>query len=941
MPQQQTPPFLHDVAAHVLAHHDPRDVTVVLPSQRAARKFHAIYAALRGGEAGWLPRTDTLNGLLRKATGLKPLSSMEAIARLYLAHKALPWEGEGGGFASFLQWGRLALQDFNELDQYLCPVDQVLTNLCDIKDLEHWNLQRDELSQAQKRYLAQYMRLNPLYHAFHAAMAADGVGNGGAIARRAAETGQIDGFGHVVLAGMSALTPAEMTYLKRLQKADRLTVFADADVAYVQPGWEAGEFIAEQQAHLPLKPLSNRLSSNQPRLKFVGCSTQVFEAQYVRATLHERIGQGERLDDTAVVLPDGKTLSLLMQSLDLGEGRVNVTMGLAWSEGPVADFFEGVLRMVMREGTSWRHDEVRALLSHPVAKVLGGSSLPKDAARFLAELARKHWVWVGREEVGELRDGPVKSLLSRLAALRLREPGAFLAALETWCGEVQRELDEREAQADPWIRASWRAVVDAVGVCARFQAKHGVFEALRDVRDLVFQVLNQERIDLRGEPEKGLQVMGIIETRALDFKRVIVLDCNEGTLPKTSRSDSFIPFDLRASLGLPSRHRREAIYAHYLYRLLNRAEEVVLVYRKDDEENEPSRYLKQLEQAFQPGGQPLEIQHEILESALPEQRPEIPELRWTTFAEKRAREWAEHGMSPSALNTLIQCPRNFYYQYLLRMREPEAVEEAMTSSQFGSIVHQVFEKGLEQAKDRPVTIEDLRAVTEAMHGLLDEAVADHYNPQLMAVGENRIWRQLAEETVQALVDQEVSELKKGAQRTLRGLEISLRAEFDLPAPVGKVTLYGKADRVDVEGGHPVMIDYKTGKVEAKELELKGAEAWMDQIQQGKHPKALQLLVYAVIALRGLDAHGIPTPTPIPDHPGVRAGIRSGRRARSGLMHLKWDGMDTLTPEHAQAFLGWLAQHLETLYTGEVALQHNADAQYCPYCVVLDSKSNYF
>ena len=138
-----------------------------------------------------------------------------------------------------------------------------------------------------------------------------------------------------------------------------------------------------------------------------------------------------------------------------------------------------------------------------------------------------------------------------------------------------------------------------------------------------------------------------------------------------------------------------------------------------------------------------------------------------------------------------------------------------------------------------------------------------------------------------------------------------------------------------------MIDYKTGKVEAKELVLKGAEAWMDQIQQGKHPKALQLLVYAVIALRGLDAHGIPTPSPIPDHPGVRAGIRSGRRARSGLMHLKWDGTDTLTPEHAQAFLGWLAQHLETLYAGEIALQHNTDAQYCPYCVVLDPKSNYF
>lgn len=935
------PTFLHAVAAHVLEAHAPREVTVVLPSQRAARRFHAIYAELRGGGPGWLPATDTLNGLLLKATGLSPVSGMEAMARLYLAHKEVPWEGEVGGFASFLQWGRLALQDFNELDQYLCDVDKVLVNLCNIKDLEHWNLGQDELSDAQKRYLAQYMRLNPLYHAFHAGMAADGVGTGGAIARQAAASGRIDGFGHVVLAGMSALTPAEMTYLKRLQKAERLTVFADADVAYVQPGWEAGEFIAEQQAHLPLKPLSNRLGQTPPRLKFVGCSTQVFESQYVRSALHKRIGAGDRLDDTAVVLPDGKTLSLLMQSLDLGDGRVNVTMGLAWTESPVADFFEQVMRMVLRPGTQWRHDEVRALLSHPVAKALGGADLPVDAARFLGQLARRHWVWIGGKDVAALKEGPVKALLTRLAALRVAEPGAFLAALEAWCGEVQRALDERGDAVDAWVRASWRPVVEAVGTCARFQAKHGVFEGLRDVRDLVFQVLNQARIDLRGEPEKGLQVMGIIETRALDFKRVIVLDCNEGTLPKSSRFESFIPFDLRASLGLPSRHRREAIYAHYLYRLLNRAEEVVLVYRKDDEENEPSRYLKQLEQAFQPGGRPLAVEHEVLESALPEQRPEIPQLAWSAFAEARAREWAQHGMSPSALNTLLQCPRNFYYQYILQMREPEVVEEAMTSSQFGSVVHQVFEEGLKRAVNRPVTVEDLQGVTAAMGGLLDEAVAKYYNPQLMLLGENRIWRQLAEETVAALVKQEIAELESGAQRTLRGLEIALRAEFELPAPVGKIALYGKADRVDVEDGHPVMIDYKTGKVEAKELALKGAEGWVDQIREGKHPKALQLLVYGVIALRGLDAHGVPTSTPAPDHPGVRAGIRSGRRARSGLMHLKWDRTDVLTSEHADAFLAWLAEHLEALFCGDIAIQHNEDAQYCPYCVTLDPKSNYF
>lgn len=940
-------PFLEHVAAHVLQHHGEREVTVILPSQRAAQRFLKAYARLRNNRPGWLPKTDTLNGLLRKAAGRTPISSMEALARLYLAHQSVPKPDgtavEPGGFASFLQWGRLALQDFNELDQYLCPVAEVLKNLTDIKELDHWHVEDPEqLSQAQKRYLEQYMRLLPIYKHLHAGMEADHVGTGGAIARKAAEEGQTEGFGHVVLAGMGALTPAEMAYLKRLAQAERLTVFADADLEYVKPGWEAGEFISEQQRHLPVRPLANRLAHSAPSLRLVGCSTRVFECQYVRKSIHEWLSEGQSLDDTVVVLPDGRTLSMLMQSLDLGEAPVNVTMGLAWSESPVADFFDLIFRMVARTGKSWRHDELRALLSHPVTKVIGGAGLARDAHQVLGRLARRHWVWVGEQELNETPNGPVKALLQQLQPLRESEPQAFLQALTHWCGQVQTALDDPDRANDPWLPASWQPVVEAVNVCAQFHHQHGVFEGLRDVRDLVFQVLNQERIDLRGEPDQGLQIMGIIETRALDFKRVVVLDCNEGTLPKTSRTDSFIPYDLRAALKLPMRHQKEAIYAYYLYRLLNRAEEVTLVYLKDDPDNEASRYLKQLEQAFKPGGRSLHIAHENLESQLPMPRPEIQDIAWTAFAENRARTWASNGISPSALNTMTQCPRNFYYQYLMRMREPDSVEEVVSTARLGSMIHEVFEKGLEEAMNRPIRISDLESIAEHVSELLDAAVVRWYNPSLMQLGENRISRTLAEETIIALVEQEVRELKAGAQRTLRGLEIALQTEVTFPDPIGPTAFFGKADRVDVEDGHPVMIDYKSGKVEASELKL--GEDWTEKLSAGKRPKALQLLMYAAIAMRGFDAHGIPLSpgaTPDPNHPGAHAGIRSGRRARSGLMKLEFEKSPTITHSTADAFLNWVAEQLGALYSGEVALRHSEDQRFCPYCVVLDPVADYF
>jgi RecB family exonuclease len=415
-----------------------------------------------------------------------------------------------------------------------------------------------------------------------------------------------------------------------------------------------------------------------------------------------------------------------------------------------------------------------------------------------------------------------------------------------------------------------------------------------------------------------------------------VLDCNEGTLPKTSRADSFIPFDLRAALNLPNRHRKEAIYAHYLYRLLNRAEEVVLVYLKDDDEHEPSRYLKQLEHAFKPGGQALEVVHETVEAELPAPRPEIRDIEWTAFAESQARKWAASGMSPSALNTLMECPRNFYYTYIMKMREQDQVEETLSASQFGSVVHQIFEWGLADAKDRPVTVNDLQSILAELEPLLDRAVAQWYNPELMAVGENRIARKLAEETARALVEQEIQELQSGAQRTLRGLEINLRAQ------IGDLAFRGQADRVDVEGGVPVVIDYKSGKVEPGDVRL--SANWEEQLSAGKRPKALQLLVYAAIALRGMNANGT-----LPEDGAqrrdapefVRAGIRSGRRASSGLLELDWDGQREVSLEQSERFLDWVAAQLEALYLGERAIAHNEEQRFCPYCVALDPQADYF
>ena len=242
------------------------------------------------------------------------------------------------------------------------------------------------------------------------------------------------------------------------------------------------------------------------------------------------------------------------------------------------------------------------------------------------------------------------------------------------------------------------------------------------------------------------------------------------------------------------------------------------------------------------------------------------------------------------------------------------------------------------ALDRPITVADLEGVLERLDEHLDRAVALWYNPKLMAVGENQIARKLAEETARELVHQEIRELKKGAQRTLRGLEIELKVSVDLPS--GPVSFYGKADRIDWEDGQPVVIDYKSGKVVQDELKL--GDNWVEKLSAGERPKALQLLIYSAIALRVLHANGTLADGPVNDPPtSVRSGIRSGRRARSGLLELDWQGSRSVTKAQSDAFLQWVSDQLAALYAGEVAVLHSESCRFCPYCVLLDPPSDYF
>lgn len=934
------PSFLDELAEQVLEQANPERCLVILPSQRAAAKFERALLN-QMDRASWLPKVQTLGKAIQEHTKWTPLTSMESLALLYQIWVQLPQKTEGDdqqkSFRSFMPWGRIALRDFNEIDQHLKPAREVFQNLCDIEGIEDWSFgDSSQLKSGQIAFLRQYLQLGELYEALIQTLQRRRQGYAGLMARKASEMQVKLGYEQVFVAGMSALTPAELSFLNAYEKSDQLTWVWDGDESYVrQTNVEAGMFIRanRERTGQTQSKLPNRLSNHPPKIVQVQCSSNVLQCQYVRKCI-EQLDENERAR-TAIILPDGSQLPLLLQSLPTTlQKSFNVTMGLGWGDTPARGFFRTIQHILSRNNRSWHHEDIRKLLSEPLLhQAYQDSSFQDDANHVLNEMARRKWAWVSAPQLKELSGGPVAEFFAKFQVLQFQETLPFLTALSKWASGIGQMLEANEA-CDPWTSTGWKKVIQVLSIAIRFESQHRILQSVEDGWAFLWNALQGERIDLLGEPEAGIQIMGLIETRAMDFDRIYVMDCNEGTLPKSSPPESFIPFDLRYMWGLPGRHQREAIFAYYTYRLLNRSTEIHFLYRGQDESAEKSRYLLQFERSFRPNGQDLlAMAQEKTQVPLPEMRPEIQPIQWSEWSRKQLVDWSKKGISPSAWNTFMACKRDFYYKYLLKLHEQDEFEDEMSSSTFGTVVHKVLEDGLAKLKDDVLKRDDLIELKKNVSGLLRESVAEGYNLALTENGENYLHFAMAEATLNKLIDVEIKELEQIKDRKVLEVEMDLSHSFETDHPVfSSIRLHGKADRVDIEKGQVFVTDYKTGSVKSNDLALKGE--WTEKLATGKAGKALQLLMYAAISLETLRVDGKPVDS-------VQSGIRSGRNAKVGLLSLSIDGHQMIERNDAQKLLNWLVSQLNDVHVGGEAVHHNEDASYCAYCTVLDPPIRYF
>ena len=845
----------------------------VFPNRRSSL-FFSKYLGQAAGRPVFSPRLLTINDLMTDLSGLQPVDKIGSLYTLYRNYAALMWPGQepAESFDQFVYWGDILLGDFDDVDKYRVDARLLFANVNDVRQIdagydflepeqigairEFWRnflVNGGELPEGsldkKGLFRTTWSILYDLYAAFRADLEAEGLGYEGMIYRRVAETLLAEGPGkealverlgrykRIVFVGLNALNECEKVLLDTIR--DRLDgdfYWDFEDGRTKDPANKSSLFLKENTTRYPSRyQFESSLPASQ-QFRTIAVSSGVGQTR-VAGDLLQKLAEEPGFDplDTALVLPDERLLLPMLGAVPESIRDINVTMGFPLAQSNAATFVAFLERLhrnkrVTASGCSFYHKDVVNLLNHPF--VASDAAVPGT----VSEILHQNMIYVDEAFLAS-RESALFCLIFKNVTESAALPDyqtAILDAIPHGLSRVDREF-----------------VYHLRAAVQRMQSLPVAMEE-KTYYALLGQLIGVISIPFRGEPLSGLQIMGPLETRALDFKNIIILSVNEGTFPRRSVSSSFIPYNLRYGFGLPNYEFQDALSSYYFYRSIARAERITLLYDARTEglqSGEPSRFIKQLKYHYNidlgetAAPMPLSADQTEVGEIVISKTPEIMARLNKLYFEPDPVTGRPKAFSASALNHYIECPVRFYYDYLEDMDETQEVTEELDASLFGSIFHKVMESIYGPHKGKQLSREEILGFAkdeERIGRLIVDAFESEGRIRVLT-GRNLILKQLLLTFVKEVLQLDAD----SAPLTVLGTEVPASTLLELPGG-GKVNLFGFIDRKDLRGGIIHILDYKTGKVKEK-AEMKGGLEPMFEIGRDKRASiAFQLLFYAIL-----------------------------------------------------------------------------------------------
>ena len=838
--------FLEDVVFEVSQKYTSlEDLIFVLPSKRAGTFLRNTIAATVQ-KTVFAPQIFSVEEFIEKISGLAYASNTQQLFQLYATYLKNT-ETEKDNFFTFSKWGQTLLQDFNEIDRYLIDAKKLFSNLAAIQEINHWSVQSEQ-TQMMQDYLAFWNNLDQLYFDFNAALLEQGEGHQGLVYRHAHE--QLSNYlsstnskTHVFI-GFNALNTAETQIIQAILKNSNAAIYWDTDSHFIDdPIHDAGFFIRKHlktwnhfKEH-PIKGVQTNYSSRK-NIQITGVPKNVSQAKYVGKLLHDlKEKNPESIKKTALILGDEGLLNPMLNSIPKEIDAVNITMGYPLNKTPLANLFIDFIELYLyREKRGWFYQNIISFLSHPYIAELLQKENPQDDQDLITAIRQHNYTYITIPRIKAVTTDPSLDLLFFEHQLT---PEQFVKH----CLKIIEELKLRFLVSNNTLGLEYlyrfhtlfNQILDLV-------QKHTFISDLKALQSLFKELLSSETVDFQGDPLDGLQIMGMLESRNLDFETVIITSVNEGILPSGKSNNSFIPFDLKAALGLPTYKEKDAVYTYHFYRLLQRAKNVYIIYNTEPDVLEGREKSRLIAQLLTDPIRKDDIIEKVVAPAIEPSTQKLECIKKDAALMTLIINHAKKGFSPTSLSNYIRNPIDFYKRNLLKIDNVLEVEETVAANTFGTIVHDTLEELYTPFMGEYLSKEGLILAKSKINHQVEKQFAKSYMNSDIIHGKNLIAKHVIVRYIESYLDQEITEVKNH-QIKIIGLEAKLDVILNIPEVDFQVVLKGKLDRIDEKDGAIRIIDYKTGKVESKHVELVD---WEEITTDYDFSKAFQLLCYALM-----------------------------------------------------------------------------------------------
>lgn len=871
-------PFLQHVAHDLFlkTKGETGRIAVVFPNKRAGL-FFSEYLAREAGRPVWAPAYISISELFRQASPLQVADPVKLVCDLYRVFTTVTGSTERAD--DFYFWGELLLADFDDADKNLVQTETLFSNLRALNDLtdryefleegqrealEHFfrSFSIERLTELKQRFMTLWDVLGDIYTGFRQRLLEQGLAYEGMLYRSVIE--DLDPsdlpYEKYALVGFNVLNKVEQQLFTKLQQAGKAWFYWDYDVFYLsRHPHEAGEFIRRNLRQFPSELPSELFDSlGKPKeVTFVESATENGQARYLPQWIRQNLTEEEK--DTAVVLCNESLLQAVLHALPENIRHTNITMGFPLSQTPAYSFADTLLAL-HTEGYNpasgrFLFEQVTGVLKHPYTRLLSA-----QADRLLETLCRNNRFY---PLPAELQTDDALSLLFTPC----RDNAALCRLLVMALERVAAIYSSRTAASHEAFDQLYReALFRTYTLTNRFVTliEQGDLPVQTDtLRRLLTRVLSTAGIPFHGEPAIGLQIMGVLETRNLDFRHLVMLSVNEGFLPKAGGDASFIPYNLRKAFGMTTIDHKIAVYAYYFYRLLQRAERVTLVYNTATDGLNRGEWSRFMLQFLTEWGHP--VQRCCLETSQTPAGPITLRIDKTQRVQERMRSLFDIRsnqqalLSPSALNCYLDCPLKFYFRHVAGLRSPNEVTAQIDPATFGNIFHHVAEQLYKKLTRHgcTVTASDLETVLQDKT-LLEDEVDRGFKKLFFNVSPDTKPEYNGVQLLNAaVITRYIRQLLKNDLRyapfDFLASEMRIAEEVEILASGGSVhtRIGGIIDRMDRKGEVVRIVDYKTGgKAEVPD----GVDA-LFSTDESHAGHVFQTFLYASIVLRKMKNEG--------------------------------------------------------------------------------------